>query len=237
MLINGKAEELKRYSKVNYVADNFIEKAKEVWEYSDLQIRCIYLISDLAKNGNGVFSVAYSTFKKMFEQRFKIEISLSTVRRFFVLMEKLGLLSINEAKRKNEQQSANIYIIEAISEESQEVSENEHPRELPSEHQNVSLQETNDKQKTLNNSVVKQDVSQLELINSIYLNFRSKGINKQTFKKVLTEIEMKKGIKNFKAYLEGALNRVVEYVNNRIEDNEIGSGAMATGIFAYNWLE
>ncbi|MEH7613056.1 hypothetical protein [Gottfriedia acidiceleris] len=231
MLINGKAEELKRYSKLNYVADKFIEKAKECWEYSELQIRSLYLISDLAKNGNGVFSVAYSSFKKMFEQRFKMEISLSTVRRFFNLMEKLGLISINEAKRKNEQQSANIYIIEAQSEESME----EQPLEHPSEDLNVS-KETNIEHKTLNNNVV-NNVEQSEIINDVYLNFRSKGINKQTFKKVLNEIELKKGIKNFRAYLEGALSNVVEYVNNQIEDNENGSGAIATGIFSYNWIE
>ncbi|MEH7513324.1 hypothetical protein V7146_11440 [Gottfriedia acidiceleris] len=232
MLINGKSEELKRYSKVNYVADYFIQKAKEVWEYSELQIRSLYLISDLAKNGNGVFSIAYSTFKKMFEQRFKMEISLSSVRRFFSLMEKLGLLSKNEAKRKNNSQSANVYIVE----QQMELQQDEQPLEHPSEDLNISFQEINDEHKTLNNNIV-NNVEQSEIINDVYLNFRSKGINKQTFKKVLNEIEMRKGIKNFKAYLEGALNRVVEYVNNRNIDNEIGSGAMATGIFAYNWLE
>ncbi|WP_416434082.1 hypothetical protein [Priestia megaterium] len=101
MLLNAKAEELSKYSKVKYEADKFIRKVKDVWEYSDLQIRCVYLISDLAKKGNGVFSIAYSTFQAIFEQRFNMKISLSSVRRFFQLMEKLNLLSINEAKRKN----------------------------------------------------------------------------------------------------------------------------------------
>ena len=112
MLLNGKAEELKKYSKLQYVAEKFVAKAQEVWEYSELHIRAIYLISDLAKNGNGVFSIGHTRFMQMFEKRFKMKISLSTVKRFFALMERLGLLSINFAKRKNEQQSANIYIVE-----------------------------------------------------------------------------------------------------------------------------
>lgn len=111
-LLNGKAEELAKYSKLQYEAQKFIQKAKDLWEYSDLQIRALYLVSDLAKNGNGVFSIAYGTFKDMFEQRFKMEISLSTVRRFFALMKKIGLLSINVGKRKNNCQSANVFIIE-----------------------------------------------------------------------------------------------------------------------------
>ncbi|MGW6301751.1 hypothetical protein [Peribacillus butanolivorans] len=149
MLLNGKSEELSKYSKVKYAAQRFVEKAKEVWEYSDLQIRCIYLISDLAKKGNGVFSIAHSTFKNMFEQRFDMKISPSTVRRFFALMEKLGLLSINEAKRKNNSQSANIYIVEQQSDDQKD----EHPQEHPPEPLNTSFQEVNDKQNPLINNV------------------------------------------------------------------------------------
>ncbi|WP_129690282.1 hypothetical protein [Gottfriedia acidiceleris] len=214
MLINGKVEELKRYSKVNYVAGKFIEKAKEVWEYSELQIRSIYLISDLAKNDNGVFSVAYSTFKKMFEQRFKMEISLSSVRRFFALMEKLGLLSKNEAKRKNNSQSANVYIVE----QQMELQQDEQPLEHPSEDLNISFQEINDEHKTLNNNVV-NSVEQSEIINDVYLEYRSKGVNKSVFQKVLSQILEKKNIRNLKAYIKSALNKVVEYVHKRIVDN------------------
>lgn len=35
-LLNGKPEELTRYSKLNYDAKLFIQKAHELWEYSDL---------------------------------------------------------------------------------------------------------------------------------------------------------------------------------------------------------
>lgn len=206
MLLNGKANELSKYSKLKYDANNFIQKVKEVWEYSDLQIRCVYLISDLAKKGNGVFSIAYSTFVAMFEQRFNMKISLSSVRRFFGLMEKLGLLSINEAKRKNNSQSANIYIIEQQSEE--------HPQEhLPEQDNIISFQEIkDDKQKPLKKDIVNNDdVQQEKIINDSYKKFKQ-HIDKDLFKRVLVEVKNKKGVRNFKAYLEGALSKVANHL-------------------------
>lgn len=207
-LLNGKPEELTRYSKLKYDAKLFIQKAHELWAYSDLQIRCVYLISDLAKKGCGVFSIAYSTFQKMFEQRFDMKISLSTVRRFFTLMEKIGLLSINEAKRKNEQQSANVYIVEQQCEEPQ----HEQPVEHPSEHQNIiSLQEIiDDKQKTLNNTNVNKDV-----IHDEYVFARKNGISKKMFSKVIDEIKNKNGINNIGTYIRGAINNIINHISFR----------------------
>ncbi|MBG9471354.1 hypothetical protein [Priestia megaterium] len=213
MLLNAKAEELSKYSKLKYDADKFIRKVKECWEYSDLQIRCVYLISDLAKKGKGVFSIAYSTFQTMFEQRFKMKISLSSVRRFFSLMSKLGLMSVHKAKRKNEQQSANIYIIEQQCEEPKQIENKEHPTEQASEHQNsVSKETQNDKHKPLSKDIVnKKDVKHEEIIHNAYIKFK-KHINKNLFFKVLTEIKNKKGISNFKAYLEATLSKVTNHI-------------------------
>ncbi|EPZ0458717.1 hypothetical protein [Bacillus sp. CD3-5] len=224
MLLNGKPEELTRYSKLKYNAQLFIQKAHELWEYSDLQIRCVYLISDLAKKGSGVFSVAYSTFQKMFAQRFDMKISLSTVRRFFALMEKIGLLSINEAKRKNEQQSANVYIVEQQCTEPQQ----EQPIEHPSEHQNTSFQEVDDKQKTLNNTIVNNDV-----IHDEYVFARKNGINKNLFFKVVDEIKNKRGINNIGAYIRGTINNIINHISFRdgtkTYDNPMNQ-------FFYEWL-
>ncbi|CAK8580898.1 hypothetical protein [Priestia megaterium] len=213
MLLNAKAEELSKYSKLKYEANKFISKVKEVWEYSDLQIRCVYLISDLAKKGNGVFSIAYSTFQNMFEQRFKMKISLSSVRRFFTLMSKLDLVSVHKAKRKNEQQSANIYIIEQQCEEPTQTENKEHPVEQAPEHQNsVSKETQKDKHKPLSKECVnKENVQQEKIIHNAYIKFK-KHINKTLFCKILTEIKNKKGIKNFKAYLEGALSKVENHI-------------------------
>lgn len=63
-LLNGKPEELRRYSKLNYNAKLFIQKAHELWEYSDLQIRCVYLISDLAKKVVGCSASHMAHFKR-----------------------------------------------------------------------------------------------------------------------------------------------------------------------------
>lgn len=217
MLLNGKAEDLSKYSKLKYEANRFISKVKEVWEYSDLQIRCVYLISDLAKKGNGVFSIAHSTFQAMFEQRFKMKISLSSVRRFFTLMSKLGLVSVHKAKRKNEQQSANIYIIEQLCEEPTQVEEKEHPIENPSEHQNSISKEIQDgEQKPLSNECVnKEKVQQEKIINDAYIEFKKQGVNKGVFNRVLSEMKNKQGIRNFKAYLHKALTNVVNHMNLR----------------------
>ncbi|MFT7830062.1 hypothetical protein [Priestia megaterium] len=215
MLLNAKAEELSKYSKLKYNADKFIQKVKDVWEYSDLQIRCVYLTSDLAKKGNGVFSIAYSTFQNMFEQRFKMKISFSSVRRFFSLMSKLGLVSVHKAKRKNEQQSANIYIIEQQCEEPTQIENEEHPTEQASEHQNsVSKETQNGKQKPLNNTVVNNDnVQQDKIINDAYIEFKKQGVDKGVFNRALSEIKNKQGIRNFKAYLHKALTNVVNHMN------------------------
>ncbi|MEH7330502.1 hypothetical protein CN330_12155 [Priestia megaterium] len=213
MLLNAKAEELSKYSKLKYEADKFIQKVKELWDYSDLQIRSVYLISDLAKKGNGVFSIAYSTFQTMFEQRFKMKISLSSVRRFFTLMSKLGLVSVHKAKRKNEQQSANIYIIEQQCEEPTQVEEKEHPVEQAPEHQNSISKEIQDgEQKPLSKECVNsKEVQQEEIIHNAYIKFK-KHINKTLFCKILTEIKNKKEIRNFQAYLEGALSKVENHI-------------------------
>ena len=204
MLLNGKPEELTRYSKLKYSAQLFIQKAHELWDYSDLQIRCVYLISDLAKKGQGVFSVAYSTFQKMFEQRFKMKISLSTVRRFFALMEKVGLLSINVAKRKNEQQSANVYIVEQQCEEPQDEQAHEHP----CEHQNIISKEIkNDKQKTIKNTNVKNDV-----IHELNVKYMQKKKKKRTIMKEIKKNKNKRGISDLKSYIDTALNNVLHRV-------------------------
>ncbi|GAB6415562.1 hypothetical protein [Bacillus cereus] len=212
MLLNGKPEELTRYSKLKYDAQLFIQKAHELWHYSDLQIRCVYLISDLAKKGSGVFSIAYSTFQKMFAQRFDMKISLSTVRRFFALMEKIGLLSINEAKRKNEQQSANVYIVEQQCDEPQQ----EQPIEHPSEHQNIISKEIkNDKQKTLNNNNVNNTVIQNDIIHDEYIHARKNGISRKMFSKVIDEIKNKRGINNIGSYIRGAINNIINHISFR----------------------
>ena len=101
MLLNGKPEELKKYSKGTYNKEHFVQAIKDRWELTDLQIRMTYLISDLAVKAQGVFSVSYGSFIKMFEERFDMEVSLSSVRRFFGILSRIGVLTVNEAKRKN----------------------------------------------------------------------------------------------------------------------------------------
>lgn len=78
MLLNGKSEELKKYSKGTFKKEAFLQSIKERWELTDLQIREAYMVADLAVKGDGAFSVSYGKFIKMFEERFDMEISLSS---------------------------------------------------------------------------------------------------------------------------------------------------------------
>lgn len=159
-----------------------------------------------------------------------MKISLSTVRRFFALMEKIGMLSINEAKRKNEQQSANVYIVEQQCDEPQ----HEQPVEHPSEHQNTVSKETvNDKQKTLNNTYVNNKVIQNDVIHDEYVFARKNGISKKVFFKVVDEVKSKLGINNIGAYIRGAINSIINHISfrsgTRTYENPMNQ-------FFYDWL-
>lgn len=61
-----------------------------------------------------------------------------------------------------------------------------------------------------NTYVNTQDVQQ-EIIHNAYIKFK-KHINKTLFFKILTEVKNKKEIRNFKAYLEGALSKVTNHI-------------------------
>ncbi|MDC7762650.1 hypothetical protein POL82_04200 [Priestia aryabhattai] len=67
--------------------------------------------------------------------------------------------------------------------------------------------------KDLNTSIVNnKDVDKEKIINDAYKKFKQQGIGKRLFKRVLLEIKNKKGIRNFKAYLEGALSKVANHL-------------------------
>ncbi|MEI2379783.1 hypothetical protein [Priestia megaterium] len=66
--------------------------------------------------------------------------------------------------------------------------------------------------KDLNTSIVnKEKVNKEKIIDSAYKKFKQ-YINKHLFLQVLTEVKNKKGIRNFKAYLEGALSKVTNHI-------------------------
>ena len=47
------------------------------------------------------------------------------------------------------------------------------------------------------------------------MEFKQQGIDKTLFNKVLNEIENKPKIRNFGAYLNGALNKVASHITSR----------------------
>ncbi len=62
-----------------------------------------------------------------------------------------------------------------------------------------------------NTNVNSKEVQQEKIIHNAYIKFKNQ-INKTLFFKILTEIKNKKGIRNFQAYLEGALSKVTNHI-------------------------
>lgn len=236
MLINGKPEELVKYSKGNYDKEKFIQAAIEQWELTEKQRYMLYLTADLAINANGAFSVSNNSFREMFEKRFKMTVSRSTVIRFFQLLEGLGLLTVHEARRKNRKQSANIFIMEPIEETGLET-----PDETPDETLNETLNETHNidinidlninSNISLNNIGNNLLTKKQDTIDKLILEYMKKGLSKELCFIVLDEVKQNPGIKNFGAYFRTALentlyksqvkhgiinphNRMMEQINN-----------------------
>lgn len=246
MLVNAKPEELIKYSKGTYDKDSFVETVKEKWELTDLQIRMTYLISDLAVKAQGVFSITHKNFVEMFNERFEIEVSLSTVRRFFDRLSKLGVLSINGAKRKNNQQSANIYIIEV--EKSEDKSDEqpceqpyEHPVEHPCEQHNITINKTINK--TINNNLVNNNLltNNQDTINKLIKEYMLKGLTKKLCFRVLDEVKLVKNIKNFGAYLRKCLENTLFKSNVKrdlmnLAEQEFTNTYENNNAAQFNWL-
>ena len=74
-----------------------------------------------------------------------------------------------------------------------------------------------------NTYVNTQEVQQEEITHNAYIKFK-KHINKTLFFKILAEVKNKKGIRNFKKYLEGALTKVTNHIQcsngSRIFENQ-----------------
>lgn len=182
---NCKPGELVKYSKGAYNKEKFITEAVERWELTDKQIRMVYLIADLSEKANGVFSVSNGSFRKMFEKRFKMTVSRSTVIRFFQLLEELGLLKVHEAKRKNRKQSANIFIMEPL--ETVDEIPNETPVEMPEE----TLTETPDEIHNIDSNIALNKDSNTSQINNVLsiVNYQATGktLDKNQFKTIMSD--------------------------------------------------
>jgi hypothetical protein len=247
MLLNGKTDMLKKYSKGTYNKDLFIEEAKDRWFFNENQIRMLYLVADLAENANGVFSISKSSFKEMFEQRFNKSISEITVYRFFKKLEEIGILSINEAKRKNNQQSANIYIVEPLKTKNDMPSET--PTEIPSDiptdigiNKTINITINNTINKALNNNFVNKESvnNNQEIIDKLIFEFMNKGLSRKVCFMVLKEVETNPNVKNFGSYFRACLENTL-YKHN-LRHGKIDSSERFNNIRSdstvpfYNWL-
>lgn len=258
-LLNGKPEELIKYSKGDYDKEKFIAKASPLWDWTDIQIRMIYLTADLAINAHGVFSVTNEHFREMFEKRFKMTISRQTVIRNFQRFEELGLLTINDGKRRNGSQSANIFIIEPIEKEENkapieiepEQEENDEtpvdtPAETPDETHNIAINNAFNitSNKPLNNNLVNNTLltNNQDTINKLIKEYMLKGLSKKLCFRVLDEVKLVKNIKNFGAYLRKCLENTLFKSNVKrdlmnLTEQEFTNTYVNNNFAQFNWIE
>lgn len=153
----------------------------------------------------------------------KCNVTASTIsRNLKKIKEKCAdLLTIEQNRNTGEQFAALIFTF--ISQEGQtELSNGEQTEEVNGDVEPVELAEntSNSFSKTnynfyqnynKNTNVNSKEVQQEKIIHNAYLKFKN-HINKTLFFKILTEIKNKKGIRNFKAYLEGTLSKVMNHI-------------------------
>lgn len=261
-LLNGKPEELIKYSKGDYDKEKFIAKASPLWDWTDLQIRMIYLTADLAINAHGVFSITNKTFREMFEKRFNMTITRQTVIRNFQRFEELGLLTVNDGKRRNGSQSANIFIIEPIEkeenkapveiepeQEQKDVTPDETPvdtpAETPDETHNIAINNAFNinSNKTLTNNLVNNNLltNNQDTINKLIKEYMLKGLTKKLCFRVLDEVKVVKNIKNFGAYLRKCLENTLFKSNvkrdlKNLAEHEFTNTYGNNNAAQFNWL-
>ncbi|MBY0196399.1 hypothetical protein H7U05_03655 [Priestia megaterium] len=156
----------------------------------------------------------------------KCGVTASTIsRNLKKIKEKCAdLLTIEQNRNTGEQFAALIFTF--ISQECQtETSNGEQTEQVNSDAKPVevvectssfssthSLVHVSKSNKDLNTNIVnKEKVNKEKIIDSAYKKFKQ-HIDKDLFFKVLAEIRNKKGIRNFKAYLEGALSKVANHI-------------------------
>lgn len=83
-------------------------------------------------------------------------------------------------------------------------------------------------------NIVNKDVDNSNIIHKVFLEYTSNGISKTLFLKVLKEVENKQGINNYKAYLRGALDKVIYHREYRSGDIEF---KYDEDLPYYNWLQ
>lgn len=98
----------------------------------------------------------------------------------------------------------------------------------------------------INNDTVNKG-KQDKIIFNTYMEFKQQGLDKTLFNKVLSEVQNKRGIRNFGAYLRGALKNVTGHMNSRKKVNDLmnfyddliesTNYDLDRMPFHYNWLE
>lgn len=89
--------------------------------------------------------------------------------------------------------------------------------------------------------IVKHDVDQAQIIYDTYIEFKEQGIDKSLFTKVLSQVLKNKKIRNFGAYLRGALKKVRRYKEANIATEFVDESRIKVDTskipFYYDWID
>ncbi|MFC0469574.1 hypothetical protein ACFFHM_03285 [Halalkalibacter kiskunsagensis] len=171
---------------------------------------------------------SYSVSQKNSTLASKCKVTASTIsRNLKKLKEKCAdLITIEQNRNTEEKFAALVFTFQCQTVgsnglQTEQVKDSNEPNEVAESTSSLfstNLLVHNKNTNTYNTNTVKQDVKQEQIIFDTYIEFSKQGIKKELFNKVVSEVKEKKHVKNFKAYLRGALENVLEYKNNVIED-------------------
>ncbi|WOI42482.1 hypothetical protein [Bacillus altitudinis] len=201
---------------------------------------------------------AFSVKQKNSTLAKKCDVTASTIsRNLKKLKEKCADFITIEQDRNSEEKFASLIFTFIPQEMSNDLSNGQQTEQVKNfnepveEAENHSSLTTNPlvlskNQNNINTDTVNK-VDQENIIFDTYMEFKQQGIDKTLFNKVLTEVRDKREIRNFGAYLRGALNKVIAHMNLRKKVNNLMSFydelIESTNYdldrlsFHYNWLE
>ncbi|MED4001306.1 hypothetical protein [Priestia aryabhattai] len=181
---------IQEISRQAYVKQSFVVSQKN----STLAEKCGVTASTISRN--------LKKIKEKCADLLTIEQNRNTGERFAALI-------FTFISQEHQTEMTNGEQTEQVNSGAEPVEVEENTSSLSSAHSLIYVSKSN---KVLNTNIVNsKEVQQEEIIHNAYLKFKQ-HINKTLFFKILAEVKNKKGIRSFKAYLEGALSKVANHL-------------------------
>lgn len=193
---------IQEVSRQAYAKQSFIVSQKN----STLAEKCAVTTSTISRN--------LKKIKESCADLLTIEQNRNTGEQFaaliFTFISQETECTINTSGQQHQTETSNGEQTEQVNSDAEPIEVEENTSSLFSTHPLVQSFKSN---KDLNTNIVNnKEVHKEKIINDAYKKFKQQGIGKRLFKRVLLEIQNKQGIRNFQAYLEGALSKVENHI-------------------------